>query len=158
MEAAAADYWLVASPLDSNSREMLDELRAKLDPGLVSMGEKRHALGSVTVPEFKARAACWRYCSPHAGQTATLSQLLSLSELLAKQDAVFLSILSKIADQIRSLDSAAYSDNIRMDDGRTLGEYIMGAWTWDSSKYRAENRPLPDLIDSFVKVALAACP
>jgi hypothetical protein len=72
--------------------------------------------------------------------------------VLAKQDALFLSVLSKISDQIKSLDPDAYDNNIRMDDGRNLSEYLLDRWEWDKAKYRAENRPLLDLLDSFVKV------
>jgi hypothetical protein len=54
-EISANDFWLVASPLDSNPREMLEELQSKLEP-MLNVGEKRQnaQLSSISVPEFKA--------------------------------------------------------------------------------------------------------
>lgn len=104
------NVWLVASPRDSNSdEEQLSDLAAKLSPGTnipgtstVVPGSKHSsspsvtgeartlpALGSIKTPDFK---------------TGTLASLLNVSDVVAKHDAAFAGILSKIVDTIRSLD------------------------------------------------------
>ena len=42
--------------------------------------------------------------------------------------------------------------NVLMDDGRPLESYLLDGWEWNKAKYRAENRPLQDLVTSFINV------
>lgn len=43
-----------------------------------------------------------------------------------------------------------------VDDGRPYISYVMEDWAWNRAKYRAEGRPLDELVDSFAKVGHSA--
>lgn len=44
------------------------------------------------------------------------------------------------------------TENLVMDDGRTMESYLLEGWEWNRAKYRAEGRPLEELVESFTKV------
>lgn len=101
-------------------------------------------------------------------QTAPLSTLIGLSELLAKNEALAKQTLIKIIDTLKSLSASKPASLLRnqasasngseleahliMDDGRTYEDYVLKDWEWNRVKYnRAESRKLEDLVDGLLK-------
>lgn len=100
-----------------------------------------------------------------------LSTLISLSESLAKTEAVTNQILQKIVETLKLLatskpaafarqrvnsntnpNESLYDENLIMEDGRSYQSYLFKNWEWNRGKYnRVENRKLEDLVEVLVK-------
>lgn len=83
--------------------------------------------------------------------------LVGLSEELPKQDAFFTSAVAKIVDTLRNLlnnDAIRLAQHTLVDE-RTVDDYLLKGWTWNSSKYGTQ-RGLRDVVDTLVKVR--SCP
>ncbi|KAG8965069.1 Vacuolar ATP synthase subunit C [Tulasnella sp. 425] len=85
-------------------------------------------------------------------KTGTLDLLITLSEELPKHDHSFTQITAKIVETLRNLlsnDPARLSQHTRVDE-RTVDEYLLGGWRWNTGKYPI-NRGLRELVDGLVK-------
>ncbi|KAG8942391.1 Vacuolar ATP synthase subunit C [Tulasnella sp. 424] len=111
-----------------------DSLVAKL---LQAKAVPRENVASLEVPGLK---------------TGTLDLLITLSEELPKHDHSFTQITAKIVETLRNLlsnDPARLSQHTRVDE-RTVDEYLLGGWRWNTGKYPI-NRGLRELVDGLVK-------
>lgn len=85
-------------------------------------------------------------------QTGTLSQLLSLSDMLPKLDSQFTQTVSKTLDTLRSLtDDGRLSQHARIND-RPVDEALM-QWKWDRGRW-GEGGKVAEVIDALTKVGL----
>ncbi|KAG8896254.1 Vacuolar ATP synthase subunit C, partial [Tulasnella sp. 403] len=126
--------WLIAVPDDSDAIGLEHNLRTKLVQSKIL---SRENVAELEVPGLK---------------TGTLDLLITLSEELPKHDHTFTQVTAKIVDTLRNLlnnDPARLGQHTLVDE-RTVDEYLLGGWKWNTGKYPVA-RGLRELVDGLVK-------
>ncbi|CAH7674556.1 ATPase, V1 complex, subunit C [Phakopsora pachyrhizi] len=150
-------FWLVSFRPDSE--ESFSELTERFN-SLFSQPSSSSPIAQLVLPDFKV---------------ASLSTLISLSEVLAKNETFCNQTIQKIVEtlktllaskpsafaQTRSHDSQTaggvdlsreLEDNLLMDDGRSFESYLFNSWEWNRVKYnRVENRKLEEVVEALLK-------
>ncbi|EMD41707.1 hypothetical protein CERSUDRAFT_110285 [Gelatoporia subvermispora B] len=121
--------WLIAVPDNGESETLQQDLATKMPKGAV--------IADLPVPSFK---------------TGTLESLISLSDELPKQDAVFTSTVAKIVDTLRSLlnnDPAKLAQHVQVEE-QSVDAYLLRGWRWNEGRYGVQ-RGLKDMVDVLNK-------
>jgi len=145
-------FWIISFRPDSE--DTVSELSEKLS-GITTINDSISApFANLSLPEFKV---------------PPLSTLISLSENIAKNEALTNQTLQKIVETLKLLANskpsafarkksstnsagASEEDHFIMEDGRSYESYLFKNWEWNRGKYnRVENRKLEDLVDVLVK-------
>ncbi|KAI0042663.1 ATPase, V1 complex, subunit C [Auriscalpium vulgare] len=127
--------WLIAVPQDGDSEGLLQDIGTKLSQQ--SKTFSRSSIGQWSIPSFK---------------TGTLDSLVSLSEELPKQEAVFTAVVAKIVDTLRNLlnnDPSKLSQHILVNEV-PVDDYLLREWKWNEGRYGTQ-RGLRDMVDVLVK-------
>ncbi|KDN52250.1 ATPase, V1 complex, subunit C [Tilletiaria anomala UBC 951] len=143
---AESAYWLVAVPLENHDPHIqFSSLATALGVGSSgsafqspSSSALCSSIGQVALPPFK---------------TGTLASLIALSEELPKHDTLFTSITNKVVDSLRALlnnDEEQLRQHVLVNEA-SVGQYVLGNWSWNAGKYRVGERALSDVVDSLVK-------